>query len=52
MSTIDEVRKADRNVEEILDVLKKASLEELGHLGIQSQQATDDYAKAIRKLPM
>ena len=44
MSTIDEVRAADKKVREGLNALKNASLEEQDELGVQLQQATDEYA--------
>ena len=52
MSTIDEVRAADIKVRELLVALKSASVERQDQLGIQLQQATDEYAKAIRELPL
>lgn len=52
MSTIDEVRAADKKVEEVLIALKQAGPEEQDALGVQLQQATDEYARAIRELPM
>lgn len=52
MSTIDEVRAADKKVQEVLKALKNASLEEQDELGVQLQNATDEFARAIRELPM
>jgi hypothetical protein len=52
MSTIDEVREADKKVQEVLEALKKARAEEQDQLGMQLRQATDDYTKAIRELPI
>ncbi len=57
MSTIDEVRAADRKVQELLEALKLEALknetmDERGQLSIQLQQATDEYAKAVRELPI
>jgi hypothetical protein len=52
MSTINDVRAADKRVRELLDALKKARMEEQEQLGIELQHAMDEYVKAIRELPM
>jgi len=52
MSTIDEVRVAERKVQEIVEALKRAIAEEHDRLAIELQKATDEYANAVRELPM
>lgn len=52
MSTIDEVRSAERKVQEILEALKRAIAEDQDHLASELQKATDEYAKAVRELPV
>jgi hypothetical protein len=50
MSTIEEVRAAEKKVNEVLESLKKAGAEDPNHLGTELRKATDDYARAIREL--
>ncbi len=50
MSTIDEVRAAEKKVQLVLEMLKIPNAEEPESLRIELQQATDEYAKAIREL--
>jgi hypothetical protein len=50
MSTIEEVRAAEKKVQEVLEALKKASAQDPNHLGIELKNATDDYARAVREL--
>jgi len=50
MSTIEEVRKAEKKVQEVLDALKKASAQDPNHLSSELKNATDDYARAVREL--
>lgn len=50
MSTIEEVRAAEKKVQEVLDALKKADAQDPNHLGGELRNATDDYAKAVREL--
>lgn len=52
MSTIEDVRSAERRVQEILEALKEATAEDPDHLQIELQKATDEYAKAVRELRM
>ena len=50
MSTIEEVRSAEKKVNEVLESLKKAGAEDPNHLGPELRKATDDYARAVREL--
>jgi hypothetical protein len=50
MSTIEEVRKAERRVQEALDALNKAIAQDANHLTNELKNATDDYARAVREL--
>lgn len=50
MSTIEEVRAAEKKLNEVLESLKKAGAEDPNHLGTQLRKATDDYARAVREL--
>ena len=50
MSTIEEVRAAEKRVQKVLDALKKAGAEDPSHLSDELKNATDDYAKAVREL--
>ena len=50
MSTIEEVRAAEKKVQEILDALKKADARDANDLSAELQKATDEYARAVREL--
>jgi hypothetical protein len=50
MSTIEEVRAAERRVQKVLDALKKADARDANNLGAELQKATDEYARAVREL--
>jgi hypothetical protein len=50
MPTIEEVRKAEKRVQEVLKALKKASAQDPNHLSTELINATDDYARAVREL--
>ena len=50
MSTIEEVRAAEKKVNEVLESLKKAGSEDPNHLSTELRKATDDYARAVREL--
>ena len=50
MSTIEEVRTAEKKVQDVLDALKKAGAQDPNHLSTDLKNATDDYAKAVREL--
>jgi hypothetical protein len=50
MSTLEEVRAAEKRMRELFDRLKHADAADADNLTAQLKQATDDYAKAIRAL--
>jgi len=50
MSTIEEVRAAEKRVRVVLDALRKAGALDPNHLSEELKKATDEYAKAIREL--
>jgi len=50
MSTIEEVKAAEKKVQEVLAALKKAGSQDPNHLSIELKKATDDYARAVREL--
>ena len=50
MSTIEEVRTAEKKVQEVLEVLKKVGAQDPSHLTTELKKATDDYARAVREL--
>jgi hypothetical protein len=50
MSTINEVREAEKRVQEVLDALKKAGAQDPNNLGDELRKATDEYARAVREL--
>jgi len=50
MSTIEEVRAAEKRVQKVLDALKKAGGQDPNNLSAELKNATDDYAKAVREL--
>jgi hypothetical protein len=50
MSTIEEVRAAEKKIQEVLEALKKASAQDPNHLNAELRKATDDYARAVREL--
>jgi hypothetical protein len=50
MSTIEEVRAAEKKVQELVNVLKRAGVEDPENLSAQLQTASDEYAKAVREL--
>lgn len=50
MSTIEEVRAADRKVQELVNALRKAGADDPNNLAGQLRDATDEYARAVREL--
>lgn len=50
MSTIQDVRAAEKKVQEVLDALKKADAQDPNHLSVELRKATDEYAGAVRGL--
>ena len=50
MSTIEEVKAAEKKVQKVLDVLKKADAQDPNHLSAELKNATDEYARVVREL--
>jgi hypothetical protein len=50
MSTLEEVRAAEKRVQAILDALKKAPANDPNRLADQLQKATDEYARLVHEL--
>ena len=50
MSTIEEVRRAEQRVKEVLDEYKKNEAQGQNSLGTELMSATDEYARAVREL--
>jgi len=52
VSTIEEVRAAEKKVQEVLEALKKAGAQDPNHLSDELKNATDEYARAVRELSL
>ena len=50
MSTVEEVRAAERRVQRILEALKKTDALDPDQLSTRLRNATDEYARAVREL--
>jgi hypothetical protein len=50
MSTIDEVRAAEKKLQEVLEALNKTGAQDPSHLSTELKKATDDHARAVREL--
>ena len=50
MSTIEQVRAAEKKVREVLDALKESGAQDPNDLSSQLRNATDEYARAVREL--
>jgi hypothetical protein len=51
MSTIEEVRAAEKKVQEVLNALNKIDAQDCNnHLGAELKDATDVYARTVREL--
>jgi len=50
ISTIEEVRAAEKKVQKVLDAPKKADARDAGDLSADLTKATDEYAKVVREL--
>ncbi len=50
MSTIEEVRAAERRLQRILDVLRDARAEDANHVANELKKASEEYTKAVREL--
>jgi hypothetical protein len=50
MSTIEEVRAAEKKVQQVLEALRKAPATDPNHVADELKKATDDYARLVREL--
>ena len=50
MSTIQEVREAEKRVEKVLEAFKRAGAQDPTHLSDELKNATDEYARAVREI--
>lgn len=50
MSTIQEVRQAEKRVKEVLEALKKRGELYPKELALEMQRSTDEYARVLREL--
>lgn len=50
MSTIQELREAEKKVKEVLEVLKNSGAHYPDELALELQKSTDKYARTIREL--
>lgn len=50
MSTIEEVRAAEKRVQELVNALRQAGAQDPDDLSTQLMNATDDYARVVREL--
>ncbi len=50
MSTIEEVRVAEKKVQEVLQALRKTDTQGPNDLATELRKVTDDYARAVREL--
>ncbi len=50
MSTIEEVRAAEKRVQQVLDALRKAGALDQNHVSDELKKATDEYARLVREL--
>jgi hypothetical protein len=50
MSTVQEVRAAEKKLREVLEALKKAGAQDPNDLGAALRSATDEYAKTVHEL--
>ncbi len=50
MSTIEEVRAAEKRVQRTVDALRKADARDVDHIGDELKKATDEYARLVREL--
>lgn len=52
MSTIDEVRAAEKKLLELMKALRKTGAYDPGNLSTQVKSASDEYARAVRELDL
>jgi hypothetical protein len=50
MSSIEEVRAAEKRVQMLVVALRQAPAQDPNRLGEELKKATDDYARAVREL--
>ena len=50
MSTLEEVRAAEKRMKELTERLRNVDAADADNLTAKLKQATDDYAKAVRSL--
>jgi hypothetical protein len=50
MSTIEEVRSAEKRMQRAVDALRKAPAQDPNHLADELKKATDEYARLVREL--
>jgi len=50
MSTIEEVRAAERKIQELVDALRTAGAGDPANMAAKLRDATDEYARAVREL--
>ncbi len=50
MSTIEQVRAAERKLQELANALRKAGANDPGNLNIQVMKASEEYARAVLEL--
>ena len=50
MSTIEEVREAEKRVEKVLEALKRTGAQDPNHLSDELRNATVEYARAVREI--
>ncbi len=50
MSTIEEVRAAEKRVQRAVDALRKADARDVDHIGDELKKATDEYPRLVREL--
>ena len=52
MSTIEQVRTAERKVQELVQALRTSGADDPNDLSAQLKDATDEFAKAVRELEL
>ena len=50
MSTIEEVRAAEKRVQKVVDALRRADARDPNHLSDELKKATDEYSRLVREL--
>ena len=52
MSTIEEVRAAEKKLQELVNALRKSGANDPDNLNIQVMKASEEYARAVRELEL